>query len=47
MDRNTGIDIETQLHLSPANPEHGDFEQVLEAIGSPDHYGFSAFPRQH
>jgi hypothetical protein len=47
MDRNIGIDIEAQLHLSSANPEYGNLEQTMEAFDSPDHYGFLALPRQH
>jgi hypothetical protein len=44
MDRDLGIDLETQLHLRASNPEHRDFQQAMETIGPADYHRFPVFP---
>jgi hypothetical protein len=44
MDGNVLIDLEAQSHLSALDLEHGDFKQMLEAIGASDHDCFLTFP---
>jgi hypothetical protein len=44
MDRNTGIDLESQSHVPAADPEHSDLEYALEAGGTADHNRFVRFP---
>jgi len=47
MDRNIGIDLETQSDLPAIDLEHRNFEHALEAGGASDDHSFLAFPRQN
>jgi hypothetical protein len=44
MDRNPGVSLKAELHISGSNVEHRDLQQAMEAIGPADHYRFPILP---